>query len=136
MQTCSADGGLPVQLQMMAVVLPSCYVSPQQAARLLLVFNPKVSEQEVNRAGIMLGAAVTDPLDYWLDVLPLLQPSARADMLTTAALAGRLDLGNPTGRCGPQPPAQLMLEGELVLCQWLLRFRCRCARRGCCGPTN
>lgn len=92
-----------MQLQMVALVLSDSHVSPPQAERLLAVFNPKISEQEADRAGVLLCAALTDPLDYWLDVLPLLQPHARADMLTVVALIGRLDLGNPTGRCAPRP---------------------------------
>lgn len=98
---------------MVALVLASSYVSPRQAERLLAVFNPKVSEQEVNRAGVMLAAAVADPLDYWLEVLPLLQPPARADMLAAVALIGRLDLGNPTGRCA------LPLCGDALRSCWL-----------------
>nr|CAG9553000.1 UM005_0337.1 [Ulva compressa] len=86
------------KLQMVALVLAGSCVSPKQAQRLLGIFNPKVSEQEVDRAAVMLGAALADPLDYWLDVLPLLQPSARSDMLNAVTLMGRLDLGNPTGR--------------------------------------
>lgn len=102
-----------MQLQMVALVLSDSHVSPPQAERLLAVFNPKVSEQEGDRAGALLCAAVTDPLDFWLDVLPLLQPTARADMLAVAALMGRLDLGNPTGRCARPPPTFALLTRHL-----------------------
>lgn len=104
---------VPLQLQMVALVLSDSHVSPPQAARLLAVFNPKVSEQEVDRAGVLLCAAVADPLDYWLDVLPLLQPHMRADLLAAVAPVGRLDLGNPSGRCCPPPPARTLHGQQL-----------------------
>ena len=46
-----------MQLQMVALVLSDSHVSPPQAERLLAVFNPKISEQEADRAGVLLCAA-------------------------------------------------------------------------------
>lgn len=87
-----------VQLQMLMLVCSTSYVTTAQARRLLATFCPKVSQQELNRAAMLLHTALPDPLDYWPDLLPLQEPSVQADMLELARTAGVLDLGNPTNR--------------------------------------
>jgi hypothetical protein len=88
-----------VQLQMLALVASTSYVTTGQAQQLLRTFNPKVSQQEADRAGMLLHMAAIDPLDYWPDVLPHLEPSVQAHMLGLARTSGVLDLANPTNLC-------------------------------------
>lgn len=83
---------------MLVLVMSTSYLTAKQSQKLLQTFCPAVSEQETNRAGTLLHMAAVDPLDYWRDLLPLLEKSVQSDMHELARTVGVLDLGNPTNR--------------------------------------
>jgi hypothetical protein len=87
-----------VQFQMLVLVMSSGYLNSRQSLQLLSTFCPSISEKETNRAGTLLHMAAVDPLDYWQDVLPVLESSVQSETYELARIAGRLDIANPTNR--------------------------------------
>jgi hypothetical protein len=83
---------------MLMLVMRTSYLTSQQSRQLLNTFCPAISEKETNRAGTLLHMATLDPLDYWQDVLPVLEPSVQSDIHELVRTVGIMDLANPTNR--------------------------------------
>lgn len=107
---------------MLVMVLSTSYLTSQQSYKLLNTFRPAVSEQEAKRAGILLHMAALDPLDYWQDVLPVLEATVQRDVHELARTAGKLNLANATNRHAQLPcPATMQNLFQHCCCHTICR---------------
>ena len=74
-------------------------LTSRSAALLLRRFDASVSSTEAERAAEMLAMACADPLDFWIDVLPVVNMRLQLNITRTLSHFKAFNVTNATGKC-------------------------------------